>query len=116
MESVGRVLNTKTNINTNTTQSFSLLNTNIDIESKNTQDIDPARIESQARELMRKLGAPDSSLEFYCWTYYKLPADTVDRLAGYALEGKNIRNRGAYFNRIVRREVSNTPRAPHLAS
>lgn len=92
-------------INTNTQYQYprtNKLNTNIDIDDKTKGHID---IEMTARELMRKLRSPESSLEFFCMALHKLPLQTVQRLAGLATD-PNVRNPGAYFNTLVRRELA----------
>lgn len=92
-------------INTNTQYQYSNkkeLNTNIDIDDKMKKHID---IESTARQLMRKLQSPEQSLEFFCMALHKLPTQTVFRLAGLAGE-PSVRNPGAYFNTLVRRELA----------
>lgn len=100
MQAVNSIINTNTqyqypkkqNLNTNT----------IDIDDKTRGHID---IESKARDLMRKLGAQEGSLEFFCMAFHKLPDATVQRLAGLARD-PGVRNPGAYFNVLVRREMA----------
>jgi hypothetical protein len=92
-------------INTNTQYQYPnkhRLNTNIDIDDKTKGHID---IESKARDLMKKLGAGEGSLEFFCMAFHKLPDATVQRLAGLARD-PGVRNPGAYFNTLVRRELA----------
>lgn len=78
------------------------LNTNIDIDDKTKGHIG---IEQKARELMKKLGCNEGSLEFFCLAFHKLPENTVQRLAGLARD-PGVRNPGAYFNTLVRRELA----------
>lgn len=105
MQAVNSILNTNTQYQY---PSSKKLNTNIDIDDKNQKkhiDIDPRAVEYKATELLQKLGSPSSSLEFFCSAFYKLPEATVYRLAGLANEPQ-VRNKGAYFNVLVRRELS----------
>ena len=97
MQAINSIINT--NINTPRTKE---LNTNIDIDNKSRKNSD---IEGKARELCRKLGGDESrSLEFYCMAFHKLPEATVRRLAGLATD-PGVRNKGAYFNTLVKREM-----------
>lgn len=93
-------------INTNTQYQYphkTKLNTNtIDIDDKTKGHID---IEATARQLMAKLRSNEGSLEFFCMALHKLPHQTVFRLAGLAGE-PGVRNPGAYFNVLVRRELA----------
>lgn len=102
MQAIHSIINT--NINT---QDRRNLNTNIDIDDKKKRriDIDPAKVEFKAKELLQKLGSPSTSLEFFCKAFYQLPEGTVYRLAGLAGE-PCVRNKGAYFNVLVRRELA----------
>lgn len=94
---VGSIINT--NINT---LRENKLNTNIDIDDKVRKSIG---IEMKARDLMRKLRAGEGSLEFFCLAFHKLPETTVNRLAGLA-QDPSVRNPGAYFNVLVRKELA----------
>lgn len=97
MQGIHSIINT--NINT---RERSKLNTNIDIDDKTKGIIG---IEQKARDLMTKLGCNEGSLEFFCMAFHKLPDATVQRLAGLARD-PNVRNKGAYFNVLVRRELA----------
>lgn len=100
MQGLSSIINTnnqyqypnKTKLNTNT----------IDIDDKTKGHID---IEATARDLLKKLNSPESSLEFFCLALHKLPLQTVQRLAGLARD-PGVRNPGAYFNTLVRRELA----------
>ena len=97
MQAINSIINT--NINT---FPRSKLNTNIDIDNKSKKNID---IEHKAKDLCRKLGGNEqTSLEFYCMAFHKLPENTVRRLAGLACD-PGVRNKGAYFNTLVKREI-----------
>ena len=92
-------------INTNNQYQYpnkNKLNTNIDIDVKTKGIIG---IEQKARDLMQKLGSNEGSLEFFCLAFHKLPDSTVQRLAGLARD-PGVRNPGAYFNTLVRRELA----------
>lgn len=92
-------------INTNNQYQYpnrTKLNTNIDIDDKTKGIIG---IEQKARDLMAKLGCNEGSLEFFCMAFHKLPDSTVQRLAGLARD-PGVRNKGAYFNVLVRRELA----------
>lgn len=97
MQAMHSIINT--NINTLSSKRF---NTNIDIDDKTKGHIG---IENKARDLMKKLGAGEGSLEFFCMAFHKLPEATVNRLAGLARD-PGVRNPGAYFNTLVRRELA----------
>jgi len=98
MQGINSIINT--NINTLSSKRF---NTNtIDIDDKTKSHIG---IENKARDLMKKLGAGEGSLEFFCMAFHKLPEGTVNRLAGLARD-PGVRNPGAYFNTLVRRELA----------
>ena len=97
MQGVSSIINT--NINNLSSKRF---NTNIDIDDKTKGIIG---IEQKARDLMKKLGCNEGSLEFFCMAFHKLPDATVQRLAGLARD-PGVRNPGAYFNVLVRRELA----------
>ena len=97
MQGVSSIINT--NINNLSSKRF---NTNIDIDDKTKGIIG---IEQKARDLMKKLGCNEGSLEFFCMAFHKLPDATVQRLAGLARD-PGVRNPGAYFNTLVRRELA----------
>ena len=97
MQALNSIINT--NINTRVQRN---LNTNIDIDVKTKGIIG---IEQKARDLMKKLGCSEQSLEFFCMAFHKLPDSTVQRLAGLARD-PGVRNPGAYFNTLVRRELA----------
>lgn len=101
MQTISSILNT----NTINTPKKSKLNINIGIEKKNGRDIDPRKVEFKARELLKKLDSNEKSLEFFCSAFYKLPDQTVYRLAGLASD-PGVRNKGAYFNTLIRREIN----------
>lgn len=92
------------NINNQRRHSLNINKNNIGIDGINTKN--NIGIELKAKELCSKLGSdPERSLKFYCMAFHKLPEATVQRLAGLARD-PGVRNPGAYFNMLVRRELS----------